>query len=67
MYTNIRSIMNNSKKEDLQQRLGELKVDILGITESWGNEGVSNAELSFKGYSLFRKDRGKGEVGCFFI
>jgi len=34
MHTYIRSIMNNSKRKELQQRLVELKADILGIMES---------------------------------
>lgn len=33
------------------------EIDILGTTESWTHEGISDAEISFKGYTLFRKDR----------
>ena len=31
--------------------------DIVGVTESWANSNVSDAELDIMGYDLFRKDR----------
>jgi len=69
MYTNIRSINNNFKIQELQSRLKEYDVDILGITESWTKSEIGDAELSIKGYEMFRKDRnmgGKSRGGGFY-
>jgi hypothetical protein len=41
--------------------LYEHKADIVGITESWTHVGIEDEEISFKGYSLFRKDRFTGD------
>ena len=30
---------------------------IIGITESWGNKYIVDAELALTGYVMFRKDR----------
>jgi len=64
MYTNCRSLWN--KKDELEWELINNEIDILGITESWGNENIDDAEIHFNGYSLFRKDdkqsRGGGVV-----
>ena len=60
MYTNVRSILNNNKLEEIKVIAEERKIDIIGISESWAHEGVGDAELSLKGYELFRKDRVKG-------
>ncbi len=57
MHTNVRSILNMHKREELQLMVIERKVDILGITESWMHEGVSDAEVDITGFRLFRKDR----------
>lgn len=61
LYTNIRSILNNHKREELGMLLNEHKVNILGISESWANENIDDAELSFSGFSVFRRDRSLGE------
>lgn len=37
--------------------------DIIGITESWAHEGILDAELSLKGYSLFHCDRSSAHRG----
>ena len=31
--------------------------DIIGITESWANEVINDAELSIDGFNMFRRDR----------
>ena len=31
--------------------------DIVGITESWGTDDISDAELNLPGFQLFRNDR----------
>ena len=35
----------------------EIKPHIIGITESWANNVISDAELGLEGYVMFRKDR----------
>ena len=63
MCTNVRSIMNKNKRHEIEIIIREKGVDILGITESWGNEYIGDAELSFNGYDLFRQDRIMGDKG----
>jgi len=41
--------MNNDKREELRIILQQQEVDILGLTESWGNETIVDAERSFPG------------------
>ena len=55
MYTNIRSILNRNKKEELIGILAENKIDILGITESWTHAEVGDAEINLMGYQVFEK------------
>lgn len=57
MCTNIRSIMNKGKKEELQNLLIEKGIAILGVTESWAHEDIGDAELNMEGYKVFRRDR----------
>ena len=45
------------KRECLQATIEAMKPDVVGITESWGNESISDAELDIAGYDMFRKDR----------
>ena len=35
----------------------DIKPHILGITESWANNDITDAELRLEGYVMFRKDR----------
>jgi hypothetical protein len=63
MFTNIRSIMNNNKLDELRHELVEKQVDVLGIAESWTHPEVTDAEISLAGYDLFRRDRGNGRGG----
>ena len=55
IYFNARSIVN--KLSELELCISEENPDILGLTESWLKEDILDSELSFKGYTLFRKDR----------
>jgi ribonucleases P/MRP protein subunit RPP40 len=57
MCTNIRSIMNKEKREELQCILVEREVAVLGVTESWTHAEISDAEIKMVGYNVFRKDR----------
>ena len=63
MFTNIRSIMNNNKLDELKYEMEEKEIDILGIAESWTNENISEGEIKIPGYETFRKDRGGRKGG----
>ena len=52
---NARSIIN--KKTELNIMVNDIKPHIIGITESWANNDITNAELGLEGYVMFRKDR----------
>ena len=58
-YANARSIMN--KKEELELYLTQEKPDIVGITETWLYNEIEDSEISVEGYTVFHKDREKGE------
>ena len=50
-----RSIVN--KKNDLNIMVEDIDPHIIGITESWANIDITDAELGLTGYVMFRKDR----------
>ena len=52
---NARSIIN--KKKELNIMVDEIKPHIIGITESWANNDITDAELGLEGCVMFRKDR----------
>ena len=52
---NARSIVN--KKNELNIMVEDIDPHIIGITESWVNTYISDAELGLTGYVMFRKDR----------
>ena len=52
---NARSIIN--KKDELNSMVDDIKPHITGITESWANNDITDAELGLEGYAMFRKDR----------
>ena len=60
MCLNARSIIN--KKTELNIMVDDIKPHIIGITESWANSDITDAELGLEGYVLFRKDR-RGRMG----
>ena len=53
---NARSIINK-KKTELNIMVDDIKPNIIGITESWANNDITDAELGLEGYAMFRKDR----------
>ena len=55
MCLNARSIIN--KKSELNIMVDDIKPHIIGITESWANNDITDAELGLEGYVMFRKDR----------
>jgi len=52
---NARSIIN--KLDELTRMVDEIQPDIIGITESWANKNINDAELGLEGYAMYRKDR----------
>ena len=44
-------------KDELNIMVDDIKPHILGITESWANNDITDAELGLEGYAMFRKDR----------
>ena len=58
-YTNTNSLVG--KMDEVRQRITGGKYDIVGITETWAHQGITDAELHIDGYLMFRKDRhGRG-------
>ena len=55
MCLKARSIIN--KKNELYIMVDEIKSKIIGITESWANNDITDAELGLEGYVIFRKDK----------
>ena len=51
---NARIIIN--KKNELNIIVDDIKPHIIGITESWANNDITDAELGLEGYEMFRKD-----------
>ena len=37
--------------------VADIDPHVIGITESWANEDIVDAELALTGYVMFRKDR----------
>ena len=52
-YTNIRSLMNKYKRDEIEILIEDYNIDIIGITKSWVNEKIEDAEISFSGFTLF--------------
>ena len=52
---NARSIIN--KENELNIMVDDIKPNIIGITESWANNDIIDAELELEGYVMFMKDR----------
>ena len=51
---NARSIAN--KKNELNIMVEGIDPHIIGITESWANTDITDAELGLTGYVIFRRD-----------
>ena len=45
------------KKTELNIMVDDIKPHIIGITEPWANNDITDAELGLEGYVMFRKDR----------
>ena len=55
VYLNARSIIN--KKNELNIMVEDIDPHIIGITESWANTDITDAELGLTGYVMFRRNR----------
>ena len=55
LYLNARSIVN--KIDSLAAIVSDIKPDIIGVTESWATDNITDVEISIPGYTLFRTDR----------
>jgi exonuclease III len=55
MYFNAQSIIN--KRNEFEVLVDEYKPDIIGISETWANDQILEAELRLDGYYIFRRDR----------
>jgi hypothetical protein len=71
-FANAHSVTNNLKLEELRIYANELKLDIIGIAESWLSGDIGDEECKLQGYTLCRKDReevkaGKGGVIIIYI
>ena len=49
--------MNKYKRDEIEILIEDYNIDIIAITESWANEKIEDAEISFSGFTLFRQDR----------
>ena len=55
MFVNARSLVN--KREELELAIEHGDYDILGFTETWLTESLTDAEIEIAGYKILRKDR----------
>ena len=55
MCLNATSLVN--KKNELNIIVEDTDHHIIGITESWANKDITDAELGLPGYVMFRRDR----------
>ena len=46
-----------NKNDELNIMVDDIQPHIIGITESWANNDITDAELGLEGYAMFRKDR----------
>jgi endonuclease/exonuclease/phosphatase family metal-dependent hydrolase len=60
-FVNARGLI--SKIEILKNYVDKLKLDIIGIAETFLNDEVMQAEISIDGYCMYRKDRGNFKEG----
>ena len=44
-------------------KIDEFDLDIIGITETWLNEGISHSEIAMDNFSIYRKDRSEVKGG----
>ena len=57
MFVNARSILSNLKISELAEYASDMNLHVIGIAESWLNDSIDNAEMSFHVYMVYRKDK----------
>ena len=62
---NARIIVN--KKNELTITVKNINPHVIGITESWANIDISDAELGLTGYVMFRRSNRKKGRGTHFM
>jgi len=60
-YTNANSL--RGKMDELRYRTSTAGFDVVGITETWADSSVTDAELALEGFDMFRVDRGGSRGG----
>ena len=50
-----RSLVNYLKIDEFKAYVVKFYLDIIGITETWLNEGISNSEVAIANFSVYRK------------
>ena len=63
LYINARSLVNNLRIDELKVYVVEFDFDIIDITETWLNKGISNSEVAIENCSMYRKDRSEVKGG----
>ena len=48
---------------DLLAMVETLQPDVIGVTESWGDDEISDGEFSLLGFTMFRRDRASEHRG----
>ena len=61
MTRNAQSL--NYKLNELKLLINERKPDIVSITESWGNDDISDGIFALQGYTMYRDDKKSGIGG----
>ena len=51
------------KVDELKVYVAEFNLDIIGITETRLNEGISNSEIAIEYFFIYRKDRSEVKGG----
>ena len=55
-YTNMRSVFSYNKRDEFYMHILEHKYDVVGLSETWANDKISDSKLNIPWYSLCRKD-----------
>ena len=66
MTINAQSLKN--KMNEFRVLVEKMKPQIISITESWGEEWISDGIFALKGYTMYRDDRNRMKGGgghCF--
>ena len=61
MTINAQSLSN--KMNEFKLLVTEKNPDIISITESWGNEGITDGIFALTGYTMYRDDRTSSSGG----